>query len=178
MKVWDIFGKNGLVDTFQHPSEVIQASIHPNSNDVIVTTLAGQIFIWDIEQSSIKGMIDCKADIKGGRLREDRTSANNSTKNKHFNSISLSPSGQFVMGGGNSKNICLYDVVNKIMLRRYALTQNRSLDGVLNKLNSKNIKDGVADHELEVDSDLEEDAWDMREQVDSNMPGAKKPNNA
>jgi len=26
-------------------------------------------------------------------------------------------------------------------------------------LNSKNIKGDVADHELEIDSDLEEDAW-------------------
>ena len=68
-----------------------------------------------------------------------------------------------MLGGGNAKNICLYDVGNKILLRRYALTQNRSLDGVLAKLNSKNLKDGVADHEIEVDSDLEEDAWDMRE---------------
>lgn len=45
------------------------------------------------------------------------------------------------------------------MLRRYAITQNRSLDGVLLKLNSKAIKGDVADHELDIDSDLEEDAW-------------------
>lgn len=59
VKIWDIFGKNGLVDTFEHASEVIQASIHPNSNDVIVSTLGGQLYIWDIEQSSIKGSIEC-----------------------------------------------------------------------------------------------------------------------
>jgi len=48
------------------------------------------------------------------------------------------------------------------MLRRYAITQNRSLDGVLLKLNSKNVKGDVADHELDIDSDLEEDAWQVR----------------
>jgi len=60
----------------------------------------------------------------------------------------------------------LYDIKNKIMLRRYAITQNRSLDGVLLKLNSKNIKGDVADHEVELDSDLEEDAWQTRNMAD------------
>lgn len=71
-----------------------------------------------------------------------------------------------MIGGGNSKNICLYDIHNKVMLRRFALTQNRSLDGVLLKLNSKNIVDGVANHEIDIDSDLEEDAWAIRKQAD------------
>lgn len=64
-----------------------------------------------------------------------------------------------MLGGGNSKNLCLYDIRNKLLLRRYAITQNRSLDGVLLMLNSKNIKGEVAEHELDIDSDLEEDAW-------------------
>jgi len=90
----------------------------------------------------------------------------------------VSPNGQFVIGGGNSKNICLYDIRNKLLLRRYAITQNRSLDGVLHKLNSKNVKDDVAEHELDIDSDLEEDAWQVRNQADMQMPGSRKPNNA
>ena len=90
----------------------------------------------------------------------------------------MSPNGQFVIGGGNSKNICLYDIRNKLLLRRYAITQNRSLDGVLHKLNSKNVKDDVAEHELDIDSDLEEDAWQVRNQADMQMPGSRKPNNA
>jgi periodic tryptophan protein 2 len=76
----------------------------------------------------------------------------------------LSPAfGDLAIGGGNSKNICLYDIKHKVMLRRFAITQNRSLDGVLQNLNSKNVKEGgIINHEierLEEDSDLEEDAW-------------------
>jgi periodic tryptophan protein 2 len=44
---------------------------------------------------------------------------------------------------------------------------------VLQILNSKNVKDGVADHELDIESDLEEDAWEDRNKADANMPGAK-----
>jgi hypothetical protein len=41
-------------------------------------------------------------------------------------------------------------------------------------LNSKDIVNGIAQHEIDIDSDLEEDAWNVRNQADSNMPGAKK----
>lgn len=156
----------------------MHVAFHPNTNDILSTTLGGSIYVWDQEASGIKGMIECKQDLLGGRLRDDRQASKNSTKNKHFNSIDISPNGEFVLGGGNSKNICLYDIKNKIMLSRYAITQNRSLDGVLLKLNSKNIKGEVADHELDIDSDLEEDAWQVRQAADSNMPGAKQKDNA
>lgn len=56
--------------------------------------------------------------------------------------MALSPIGDFLIAGGNSKHICLYDLKHKVLLRRFAVTQNRSLDGVLYKLNSKNVKEG------------------------------------
>lgn len=44
------------------------------------------------------------------------------------------------------------------------------------RLNSKDIKGGVAEHE--VDSDLEEEAYELRNQADDKLPGAKRQNNA
>lgn len=89
------------------------------------------MYVWHAEEGHLIGIIECKDDIAGGRLRDDRVTSKNSTKNKHFNSIAISPNGDFIIGGGNSKNICLYDMRYKLMLRRFAVTQNRSLDGVL-----------------------------------------------
>ena len=80
------------------------------------------MMIWDSEEAQIKSFIEYKSDLLGGRLQDDRSSAKKSTKNKHFTSVDLSPNGEFVIGGGNSKNICLYDVRNKVMLRRFAIT--------------------------------------------------------
>mmetsp|Transcript_3379 Transcript_3379/g.5678 ORF Transcript_3379/g.5678 Transcript_3379/m.5678 type:complete len:393 (-) Transcript_3379:434-1612(-) len=178
VKVWDVFGKNGNIDNFEHSDEVLQSVFHPNQNDILTSTLGGQIYIWDQEGSSIKGIIECKDDLLGGRLKSERNTAKKSSRNKHFNSIDVSPNGQFLLGGGNSKHICLYDVHNKILLRRFAITQNRSLDGVLLKLNSKGIKGDVADHEIDADSEIEEDAWQVRNEADQQMPGAKKAANS
>ena len=144
VKVWDIFGKQGLLETLEHSSEVTDCQFHPTNKDELVTnTLSGQVFIWDSETSNVKGFLECRNDIAGGRLQDDRNTAKNSTKNKSFNSVAMSPAfGDLLVGGGNSKNICLYDIKHKVMLARFAITQNRSLDGVLHKLNSKNVKEG------------------------------------
>jgi hypothetical protein len=40
------------------------------------------------------------------------------------------------------------------------------------------VKGDVVDHEIDVDSDLEEDAWHVRNQADEQMPGSSKMNNA
>jgi periodic tryptophan protein 2 len=162
VRVWDIFEKKGAVDSLTHASEVLSVDFHPNGKDIVATTLGGQIYMWQAADATLLGIIDCKDDISGGRLREERFSAKNSSRNKHFNSIAISPNGEFVIGGGNSKHICLYDMRYKLLMRRFAVTQNRSLDGVLHLLNSKQVKDGMAEHELDIDSDLEEDAWQIR----------------
>ena len=49
----------------------------------------------------------------------------------------------FLLGhaGGASKFVCLYDVTERIMLRRFQISANRSLDGVLDQLNSRNVTD-------------------------------------
>lgn len=176
VKVWDIFGRQGLLETLQHSSEVITCDFHPSvKNELVSSTLGGQMFVWDVEESNVKSFIEARDDLAGGRGQDDRMSAKKSTKNKHLSAVALSPNGDFVIGGGNSKNICLYDLRHKVLLKRFAITQNRSLDGVLHMLNSKNVKEGgILAHEVDVlDSDLEEDAWANNE----TLKGAKVAKN-
>lgn len=53
--------------------------------------------------------------------------------------------------------MCLYDVAEKVMLRRFQVSSNRSLDGVMDQLNSKRLTDaGPLDLIQDVDSDTED----------------------
>jgi hypothetical protein len=53
--------------------------------------------------------------------------------------------------------VCLYDVAEKVMLRRFQVSSNRSLDGVMDQLNSKKLTDaGPLDLIQDVDSDAED----------------------
>jgi len=112
------------LDTLQHSNEVVACDFHPtNRDELVTTTLGGQVMIWDAETGSMKGFLECSKDIAGGRLQDDRNTAKTSTKNKSFNSIALSPAfGDLLVGGGNSKHICLYDIRHKVLLRRFAVT--------------------------------------------------------
>ena len=94
--------------------------------------------MWN-DQSQVVGVIDCKRDLEYGRLDSDRSK----NTHKYFRSLEYSADGDYILAGGNSKYVCLYELRHRIMLKKFALSANRSLDGVLNKLNSKNIKEGV-----------------------------------
>lgn len=54
-------------------------------------------------------------------------------------------------------------------MKKYPLTSNRSLDGILQKLNSKDVKDGKVLAEID-----DEDFSDVEDRKDMTLPGAKK----
>lgn len=81
--------------------------------------------------------MECQRDIWAGRKENDKVSAKNNLSNKHFNSISINLSGNLLLAGGNSAYVCLYDIHFQILLKKFKLSQNRSLDGLLHKLNSQ-----------------------------------------
>jgi len=55
-----------------------------------------------------------------------------------FNSVCYSADGQFVIAGGQSKNVCIYNVAEGILLKKFEITQNQSFDAVLvSNLNKK-----------------------------------------
>ena len=42
VKIWDIFGRQGLLETLQHSSEVVECQFHPTiKNELVATTLSG-----------------------------------------------------------------------------------------------------------------------------------------
>lgn len=47
-----------------------------------------------------------------------------------FTTLCYSADGTCILAGGRSKNVCIYNVRESILLKKYEITQNRSLDGV------------------------------------------------
>ncbi len=70
---------------------------------------------------------------------EDVRTAKNSTWGKAFNSLCYTADGTALLAGGNSKYVCIYDVRSRILLKKFQTSHNRSLDGVLDFLNSKDM---------------------------------------
>mmetsp|Transcript_11942 Transcript_11942/g.13573 ORF Transcript_11942/g.13573 Transcript_11942/m.13573 type:complete len:81 (+) Transcript_11942:1087-1329(+) len=72
---------------FEGADPITSVDVHTNGKEISIATLNGQIAIWEKEDSQIKTTLDCYDDIRGGRLKDDRNTSKNSTKNAHFNSI-------------------------------------------------------------------------------------------
>mmetsp|Transcript_27029 Transcript_27029/g.62816 ORF Transcript_27029/g.62816 Transcript_27029/m.62816 type:complete len:172 (-) Transcript_27029:10-525(-) len=69
--------------------------------------------------------------------------SDNNAASRYFTSICYSADGTCILAGGNSKYVCIYEVSQQMLLKKFQVSFNRSLDGVLDELNSKNLKDGV-----------------------------------
>lgn len=100
----------------------------------------------------MKGTIDGRRDLSGGRRSTDEFTAQHNMQGKYFRSVCYSPDGDFMIASGHSKYVCIYGVRSKTLIRKYPLTQNRSLEGVLDKLNSKNMTEAGAASELPDDT--------------------------
>lgn len=76
----------------------------------------------------MKGSIDGRRDLCGGRKSTDDFTAKHNAAGKFFRSVCYSADGEYVLAGGKSKYVCIYEVRGKTLVRKYALTQNRSLE--------------------------------------------------
>ncbi|XP_048140002.1 periodic tryptophan protein 2 isoform X2 [Rhodamnia argentea] len=128
-----------------------------NGKQLACSTLDGQIHFWDPIDGLLMYTIEGRRDIAGGRLATDRRAAANSSSGKYFTTLCYSADGSYILAGGSSKFICLYDVAEQVLLRRFQITHNLSLDGVLDFLNSKKMTDaGPLDLIDDDDTDTEE----------------------
>lgn len=116
MKLWDVFEGKGNVETFTHTHDVLTVVYRPDSKQIACSTLDGHIHFWDPIEGVEMASIDGRRDIKGGRLMGDRRTAENSSAGKSFTSLSYSADGSFILAGGSSKYICMYDVAEQVSL--------------------------------------------------------------
>jgi len=137
VRVSDLFAKSKNTEVLEHNSEVLSIALRSDGQQLLAATLKGEIYIWNVRDGQIVGVIGGVRDLQGGRLQKDRVTAKNSQSNKHFRSVQYSSDGEYILAGGNSKFVCLFDIRHRILLKKFRFTQNRSLDGVLQKLNSK-----------------------------------------
>jgi periodic tryptophan protein 2 len=171
-KLWDLYKQNIPTDSLQHSSDVVCVTSRPDGKQVCVANLGGILSFWNVESSKLQYEIDGRRDIAGGRKVNDRMTADNNASSRYFTSVCYSADGTCVLAGGNSKYVCIYEVSQQILLKKFQVTHNRSLDGVLDELNSKHLGDfgPIAMY----DSDQDDDD---RIQTTYHLPGARREDN-
>jgi periodic tryptophan protein 2 len=123
-----------------------------------------------VQDAAQQNGVDARRDVSGGRKMSDRRTAANVAGTKAFTTVRYSADGTCVLAGGNSKYICLYDVVSGVLLKKYTVSVNLSLDGTQEFLNSKLLT--AAGPEGLIDDQGEES--DLENRRDNTLPGAQK----
>ena len=113
VRLWNVFSGYGCIASLQHSHEVLALAPRPDGKQLCTATLDGQLSFWDADDGELKGTLECRRDVGGGQ-GEDQA-------NRCFRSLSYSSDGTMVLAGGKSRHVCLYDVVDKVLLRRWAV---------------------------------------------------------
>jgi periodic tryptophan protein 2 len=171
--MWDVFeGHKNNSEKWNTQSECLALAFRPDGRELCVACLDGQLYFFDVENGTLKFTIEGRKDVQGGRRLDDARAATNSTHNTAFTSLCYSADGACVLAGGNSKFVCIYEVSQRQLLKKFVLSHNQSFDGLADKLNSK--RDGAAGNTDLFDLEEEEqDEQDRRDHTNT-LPGVSK----
>lgn len=111
VRLWNIFSGEGCIATLRHSHEVLALAPRPDGKQLATATLNGELHFWDADDGELKGVLECRRDI-GGHRGEDRS-------NRCFRSLSYSSDGTMVLAAGKARQVCLYDIADKVLLRRW-----------------------------------------------------------
>lgn len=170
VRIWSIFGRTQTSEPLQLMSDVLSVAFRPDGKQIAASTLDGQLTFWSVSNATQESVIDGRRDVSGGRKITDRRTAANVAGTKSFNKITYSADGSCILGGGNSKYICLYDVGTGSLLKKFTVSVNTSLDGTQEILNSRDMTEagprGLIDETGE--------ASDLEDRIDRTLPGVKR----
>lgn len=170
VRIWSIFARTQTSEPLQLQSDVLCVAVRPDSKQIAVSTLDGQLTFWSLSEAVQQSGMDARRDVSGGRKISDRRAAANVAGTKSFNAIRYSADSSCVLAGGNSKYICLYDVQWAVLLNKFTVSINLSIDGTQEFLNSKLLTEagprGLLDEQGE--------ASDLEDRIDRTLPGASR----
>ena len=170
VRIWNIFARTQTSESLLLQADVLDLAIRPDSKQVAVSTLDGQLSFWSISEGIQETGVDGRRDVSGGRRLTDRQTAANAAGSKAFTSITYSVDGSCILAGGNSKYICLYDVQSGTLVKKYTVSINLTFDGTQEYLNSRDLTEAGPTGLI----DTQGEASDLEDRLDRTLPGASR----
>ena len=171
VRVWNVFARSHAVEPFQLSADVLSVAFRPDGKELAASSLDGQIMFFNVELGRQTNVIEGRKDISGGRRADDRVTAANNASGKSFTSLTYSADGAFLLCGGSSKYVVIYDVADGVVLKKFQISQNLSLDGTEEFLDSRKVNDAGLNTDLIDTRGDESDAEDRR---DDTLPGVAR----
>ena len=142
VKLWDVY-KSTCTETMEHGCDVLAVTFRPDGKEVASSCVNGNIYIWDVDSGEQRTVIEGRRDLAGGRVAGSLQSDKSADASKCFTSITYTADGNYILAGGRTKFACVYSVRNGSLIKKFQLSHNKSLEGILDEINSKNMTDGI-----------------------------------
>lgn len=174
VKLWECFKGKSAVDSMPLNADGLAVAFRFDGAEICAATLDGQLAFFDPRQGAKQtGILECRRDIAPGRKLNDKVSAQANAGGSSFTTLAYSADGTCVLAGGNSNWVCLYNVTEKVLLRRWALSNDSTLDGTQERLDARQLTEDGRHIDLINDLD-EEDELTAAERADRSLPGGKR----
>ncbi|XP_022217803.2 periodic tryptophan protein 2 homolog [Drosophila obscura] len=141
IKIWNCLESNSEHETIDAVSDVTNVTFSPSGEEIAVATLSGNITIFDIKSASQVTSIEGRNDLSSGRMETDVITAKKNAQANYFSTIEYSADGECLLAAGKSPNICIYHVKEAILLKKFQITQNHSLDGLNDYISRKHLSE-------------------------------------
>ncbi|VDK35784.1 unnamed protein product [Taenia asiatica] len=120
-----------LLETISVPLDVVCTAYRHDGRELAVALLNATILLFDPSEGIQLGSIEGHCDLDVAQVsNEDHVTPHRAAKERKFLSIAYSADGQHLLAAGDSKFICLYSVPERLLVKRFELTINLSLEGV------------------------------------------------
>lgn len=122
---------------------------------------------FDVESAELNG-----APIEG---RKDLGISQNieaeiAEKDKYFNCLAYTGDGEYLLAAGKSKFICLYNVNEKVLLKKFKMTYNLSMNGFFDYISKRK----VAEFGFNIESIKEREDGNGKLTKPISLPGVRK----
>uniref|UniRef100_A0A1E1XQK7 Putative wd40-repeat-containing subunit of the 18s rrna processing complex n=1 Tax=Amblyomma sculptum TaxID=1581419 RepID=A0A1E1XQK7_AMBSC len=130
-RVWNLFAeKGGGREAIPLTADALTVEFRPDGCEFAVATLDGAIVFFEPHESSQVGCIEGKHDLASGRRDTDIITAKRLTQAQAFTPLCYSADGACILAAGRSKFVCIYHVREQLLLKKFEVTCNHSLDAV------------------------------------------------
>uniref|UniRef100_A0ACB8FHQ9 U3 snoRNP protein n=1 Tax=Sphaerodactylus townsendi TaxID=933632 RepID=A0ACB8FHQ9_9SAUR len=130
VRLWDMLDSWKTKETLALNSDVLAVAFSPDGNELAVASLDGQITFWDHDNAVQTGSIEGRHDLQMGRKELDKITAKQAAKGKSFTTLCYSADGQSILAGGMSKFVCIYHIKEQIIIKKFEISCNLSLDAM------------------------------------------------
>ncbi|XP_017565501.1 PWP2 small subunit processome component [Pygocentrus nattereri] len=130
VRLWDMQDSWQTREVLRLTSDGLVVTYRPDGQELAVATLDGEITFWNPQTAAQTGSIVGRHDLQMGRKETEKITAKQSAKGKAFTSLCYSADGESMLASGQSKFVCIYNIKEQILMKKFEISCNLSLDAM------------------------------------------------